>query len=446
MKIFILLAFLHSQNVLASYAPYTTLVDTTGANTAGVNSSHELSTILGSDSNVCKETGGNLAAILAALGSPFQAGGSVGNTSFGISGLLPNFASVPTVNLGSLNGAATASAQATAQTSLSSIDTKLTSPIAVTGTLSLSNYALESGGHLASIDTKLGSPFQAGGSIGNSAFGITGTLPAFAATPTFNIGSLNGAATNAELVTINTTLGSPFQAGGAISNTAFGITGTLPAFTATPTFNLGTLNGASTAANQVTAQTSLSSIDSKLTSPITVTGTITTSPNVNLRDGAGNAITSQANSSQRALDVGVDVAGVQVDPRAIRALTSSDTVTVVQPTGTNLHTVIDNTISTKSPVNANATLSARQTVTTTESNLAAPANAVGVLVECESVNPDNLRWGASGSSSAILSSTLGVLCEPGRSEYLPLGTGSFVHLIALAGGSDFVDVQWVLSQ
>ena len=37
-----------------------------------------------------------------------------------------------------------------------------------------------------------------------------------------------------------TTLGSPFQAGGAIANTSFGISGSLPAFAATPTFNLGT--------------------------------------------------------------------------------------------------------------------------------------------------------------------------------------------------------------
>ena len=58
-------------------------------------------------------------------------------------------------------------------------------------------------------------------------------------------------------------------------------------------------------------------------------------------DFAGNGLSSQANGSQRALDVGIDVAGVQIDPRQIRALTSSDTVTVVQPTGTNLHTVVD---------------------------------------------------------------------------------------------------------
>lgn len=47
-------------------------------------------------------------------------------------------------------------------------------------------------------------------------------------------------------------------------------------------------------------------------------------------DGSGNAITSQANGIQRALDVGIDVAGVQVDPRQIRALTSADVITANQ--------------------------------------------------------------------------------------------------------------------
>ncbi len=47
---------------------------------------------------------------------------------------------------------------------------------------------------LGTINTTLGSPFQAGGSIGNTAFGISGTLPAFAAIPTVNLNLLNGAA------------------------------------------------------------------------------------------------------------------------------------------------------------------------------------------------------------------------------------------------------------
>jgi hypothetical protein len=49
-----------------------------------------------------------------------------------------------------------------------------------------------------------------------------------------------------------------------------------------------------------------------------------------IRDGAGTGLTSQANGTQRALDVGINVAGVQIDPRSIRALTASDIVTAAQ--------------------------------------------------------------------------------------------------------------------
>jgi dipeptidyl aminopeptidase/acylaminoacyl peptidase len=47
-------------------------------------------------------------------------------------------------------------------------------------------------------------------------------------------------------------------------------------------------------------------------------------------DGAGNALTSQANGGQQALDVGINVAGAQIDPRSIRALTNADVVTAEQ--------------------------------------------------------------------------------------------------------------------
>ena len=51
---------------------------------------------------------------------------------------------------------------------------------------------------------------------------------------------------------------------------------------------------------------------------------------VKLDDAAGNGITSQVNGAQRALDVGINVAGVQIDPRQIRALTAADVVTANQ--------------------------------------------------------------------------------------------------------------------
>jgi hypothetical protein len=54
---------------------------------------------------------------------------------------------------------------------------------------------------------------------------------------------------------------------------------------------------------------------------------------IELQDGAGNAITSQISGTQRALDIGINVAGVQIDPRQIRALVSTtDSVSCVQST------------------------------------------------------------------------------------------------------------------
>lgn len=66
------------------------------------------------------------------------------------------------------------------------------------------------------------------------------------------------------------------------------------------------------------------------TDSVTIAGSISISPDVNIHDAAGNNLTSQVNGSQRALDVGVVVSGAQVDPRAIRALTASDVVTANQ--------------------------------------------------------------------------------------------------------------------
>jgi hypothetical protein len=131
----------------------------------------------------------------------------------------------------------------------------------------------------------------------------------------------------------------------------------------------------------------------------------------------------------------------------ITTLTPPTSVTVTQATAANLNTTVTGTVSTKAPVNANATLSARQSITGTETNLAAPSNAVAAIVECESGNSDNLRWGFSNSTTAILSTTLGMLCEPGRSENIPVGAGTYLHMIAVTTAtSDYMDVQWVLSQ
>jgi len=122
--------------------------------------------------------------------------------------------------------------------------TTLTPPAAIT------NYSLETGGNLAGLVTNLGAPGAAACSTDTASCSINQQEQRIAQ----------------RITSLITALGSPFQAGGSIGNTSFGISGTLPAFASTPTFNigtaptltvsgtvtanLGTLNGAATAANQ----------------------------------------------------------------------------------------------------------------------------------------------------------------------------------------------------
>jgi hypothetical protein len=93
-----------------------------------------------------------------------------------------------------------------------------------------------------------------------------------------------GAALDSSLGTINTTLGSPFQAGGSIGNTTFTVTqgtGTnlhtvvdnFPATQAISAVSLPLPTGAATDTKQDTGNTSLSSIDGKVgKTPINTTG------------------------------------------------------------------------------------------------------------------------------------------------------------------------------
>lgn len=68
------------------------------------------------------------------------------------------------------------------------------------GSLADAAWSGSGNGTLTSINkaiyARLGTPFQTGGSIGNTAFGISGTLPAFAATPTVKIDQTTPGVTN----------------------------------------------------------------------------------------------------------------------------------------------------------------------------------------------------------------------------------------------------------
>jgi hypothetical protein len=183
--------------------------------------------------------------------------GSITNTGFGITGTLPAFAATPTVNLGTIAGVAT-------QTTL------------------------------AAIQTALGTPFQAGGSIANTAFGILGTLPAFAATPTVNLGTLGGAGTAANQATIIAALGTPFQAGGSIGNSSFAVTQATAAALNATVVGTGTfgvqLTGATNNINNITGTISLP------TGAATATLQTSGAAKTQIVDGSGNVIASTTNA------------------------------------------------------------------------------------------------------------------------------------------------------
>jgi hypothetical protein len=192
-----------------------------------------------------------LTSILAALSGGLP-------SSVTITGTLPAFAATPTFNLGTLGGAATAANQAAGNASLASILSALGSPLQAGGSVSVSNFPatqavtqgtspwVVSGSVTANAGTNLNTSALAL-EAGNLAT-IVSQLGAVAASPAANtIGD--------RLKTINTTLGTPMQASGG----SVGISGTLPAFASTPTVNLGTIGGAATAANQATIITALGS-------------------------------------------------------------------------------------------------------------------------------------------------------------------------------------------
>lgn len=194
-----------------------------------------------------------------------------------------------------------------------------------------------------------------------------------------------GAATASGLTTINSTLGSPFQAGGSIGNTAFGISGTLPSFTTTQTFNLGTLNGAATAAKQPALGTAGSA--------------------------SADVITVQGIASMTALKV--------------------DGSAVTQPVS------IAASVQTKAPLNTTGSGSAAAATVSTVTTLTAPANAVGFVLMNLDTSTANVRWAVGRTATT----TLGQQLQPGRDTgVIPLGAN--VSLVAESGTQNY-DIQWI---
>lgn len=285
--------------------------------------------------------------------------------SVSLTGTLPAFAATPTFNIGTapsltVSGTVTANAGTNLNTSALALETggNLANLYAATGSgASPAANTLQS--RLATINTTLGTPFQAGGSIGNTSFGISGTLPAFASTPTVNLGTIGGAATQTTLASVLTALGTPFQAGGSIGNTVFGATqsGTWNITNISGTISLPT--GAATSANQPTNAAQASATAGQ-TGHLVLGAVSTSAPTYTNAESYPLSLTTAG--ALRVSDASVVTAlgtpfqaGGSIGNTTF-ASTQSGTwnvgitgnATVVQPTGTNLHVVCDSGCSSSS--------------------------------------------------------------------------------------------------
>lgn len=272
-------------------------------------------------------------------------------------------------------GASTASLQSTGNTSLASILSALVLP----STLGQKNMANSLACTLASDQSTL------------AVSAASLPLPAGAATSALQTTG------NTALTTINTTLGSPFQSGGSIGNTGFSINGTLPAFAATPTFNLGTLGGAATAAKQP----ALGTAGSASTDVITVQGI-----------ASMTALKVDASATTQPVSGTVAVSSLPAIPAGANAIGS---VTVT---------------SDKAPVNA--TGSGGSGTVSTVITLTAPASTVGFILQNLAASTANIRFIAGGTASA----SSGISLAPGQdSGFIP--SGANISVVAESGTQSY---------
>lgn len=159
------------------------------------------------------------------------------------------------------------------------------------------------------------------------------------------------------------------------------------------------------------------------------------------QDGAGNALTSQVSGSQRALDVGINVAGVAVDPRAIRALTATDVVTARAQDGAG--TALTSTlVSGKQGLDVNVisplSITANTAVLSTDTSIASTATKVvttpltsrkTVLVQNNATTP--IYLGASGVTTAN-----GFIVHGGSTFSVDLGPAVDLYGIVTTGTND----------
>jgi hypothetical protein len=262
-----------------------------------------------------------------------------------------------------------------------------------------------------------------GGNIANVTAAGALQVDGSAVTQPVSVASLplpTGAATSANqsteitaLGTINTTLGSPFQAGGSIGNTSFIAT---QASGANLHVNVDNFPATQPVSGTVAATQSG-------TWTVQPGNTANTTPWLMTIDQGGNAALVSA------------AGALKVDGSAVTQPVSGTFFQATQPVS---GTVTVSNISTSSPVNTNGSFS--QASISVASTITAPANAVGFLLETDSANTDFMRWTDSNSTA---SATNGMKLEPGRDTgFMPMS-----HSLSICpnSGSQTYTIQWVLS-
>lgn len=181
-------------------------------------------------------------------------------------------------------GASTSALQTTGNTTLSSLLTELqlkadlteTQPVSVaslplpTGAATLAEQQTQTT-KLTSIDSKLTSPITVTGPLTNAE--LRATPVPISGTVTANLGTIAGVATETTLSTLNTKI--PANLTVTATRLLVDGSGVTQPISAT---SLPLPTGAATSANQTTANTSLASIDSKLTAPLVTTSKIELTP------------------------------------------------------------------------------------------------------------------------------------------------------------------------
>lgn len=193
-------------------------------------------------------------------------------------------------------------------------------------------------------------------------------------------------------------------------------------------------SGAATSANQVTELASLSSIDGKVPSNLTVTATRL------LVDPSG--VTSPISASSLPLPSGASTEATlsTLNGKIPSNLTVTSTRLLVDPSGVTQPVSIASTITARAATNTNGQTDNTALTATTATTATAPANTVGFILQAPSDNTHNIRFRIGG----IASTTAGMQLEPGRDTgYIPCSAN--VSVCAITSGTNVFCMQWILS-